>query len=381
MCPLLTEEQEAFKQSIIKFARNELNKNIVENDDNAYFDQKKWKKCADMGLLSLTVPEEFGGTGADPLTVFTALQALSYACKDNGLVHAIITQTCCLVLLSLFGNIEQKKKYYVKMGSGDLIAAQAITEPDAGSDISSMSTKSKKKGDEYILNGRKTFTTNGPIADVIFVFAVTNPDRPIFGGVSCLIAEKNMVGFHREKPVDKMGLKTLQNGDLIFEDCHIPFSNLIGKEGQGMIIFNEVIEWERALMATAHLGSLEKILELCINYANIRTQFGQPIGKFQSISNKMVDMKINLELGKMIVSKIGWLKSQKKRASVESSIAKLFVSESLKKAAMEAIQIHGAYGYMKEFEIERELRDSIAATIYSGTSEVQKNIISKLIGL
>ena len=173
--------------------------------------------------------------------------------------------------------------------------------------------------------------------------------------MSCMIVDKDMKGFSRDKPVSKMGLRTLLNGDLIFEDCHIPDHNIVGHEGQGMMIFNETIEWERAIMAAAHLGTLERILERSIDYAKTRVQFGKPISKYQSISNKIVDMKVNLELGQLIVRKIGDLKSKNKRAALECSIAKLFISESLKHAALDAIQIHGAYGYMKEFEIEREL--------------------------
>jgi alkylation response protein AidB-like acyl-CoA dehydrogenase len=377
----LNEEQVALRQNIIKFAQNELNKNLIENDNNSKFDHEKWKKCADLGLLSLKVPQQYGGSAADPLTIFTTLEALSYACKDSGLVHALITQLCCIVLLELFGNENQKIKYLSKLASGDLVAAQAITEPEAGSDVSSISTRAERQTNHFTLNGRKTFTSNGPLADIIFVFAVTDPKRKHLGGISCLLVEKEMNGFNRDKPFEKMGLRTLQNCDLIFEDCQVPCENLLGREGQGMIIFNEVIEWERALMAATHLGNLERILELCIKYATTRIQFGQPIGKFQAIANKIANMKVNIELGKLIVYKIGWLKGKDKRATLESSIAKLFISESLKSAALEAIQIHGAYGYMKEFEIERELRDSIAATIYSGTSEMQKNIIANLAGL
>jgi len=377
----LTEEQKSLQQNIIKFAQSELNDNLIEKDNNAEFNRTNWKKCAELGIMSLMVPEEYEGTGADPLTAFIAMEALSYGCRDAGLVHAIVTQQICIVLLSIFGSDLLKKRYLPKLASGELIASQALTEPEAGSDVSSMTSRAIKKANEYIINGRKTFTTNGPITDVVFLFAVTNPERIKFGGVSCIVIEKGTKGFSRDKPVDKMGLRTLLNGDLIFEDCIVSAENIIGKEGQGMIIFNETIEWERAIMAATHLGTLRRIFETCVNYANTRVQFKKPIGKNQSISNKIADMRVNLELSELIVEKIGKLKNNKKRAAMECSIAKLFVSESLKSAALEAIQIHGGYGFMKEFEIERDLRDSIAATIYSGTSEMQKNIIASLSGL
>jgi len=179
----------------------------------------------------------------------------------------------------------------------------------------------------------------------------------------------------------KMGLRSLQNSELIFKNCKVPIGNIIGKEGQGMFIFSEVIDWERALMAACHLGTMQRVYEVCVSYAKKRQQFGKPIGKFQAISNKIANMKVSIELGKLMLYKAGWLKDQKKRATLETSIAKLFISEKLKDLCIEAVQIHGAYGFMKETGLERDLRDSIASTIYSGTSEIQKNIISTIAGL
>jgi len=196
-----------------------------------------------------------------------------------------------------------------------------------------------------------------------------------------LLLERELEGFSSDAALDKMGLRTLQNSELIFKECEIPTKNLVGKEGQGMFIFNEVIEWERTLMAACHLGTMKRIYETCVSYAKTRRQFGKSIGKFQSISNKIAEMKTNIELGKLMLYKAAWLKDQQKRATLETSIAKLFISETLKNLCLEAIQIHGAYGFMKEAELERDLRDSIAATIYSGTSEMQKNLISAIVGL
>jgi alkylation response protein AidB-like acyl-CoA dehydrogenase len=181
--------------------------------------------------------------------------------------------------------------------------------------------------------------------------------------------------------MEKLGLRTLQNGELVFENCLVKSEKLLGKEGQGAIMFNEAMDWERILLFASHLGKMDNILKKSVNYARERRQFGQSIGKFQSISNKIAEMKVNLELSKLILYKAAWLKDQKKRATIEASISKLFISESVKKACLDAVQIHGANGYMKEFEIERDLRDSIASSIYSGTSEIQKNIISSLLGL
>ena len=376
------EEQIILRNSIIEFATHELNSDLIDRDQQGEFIWDNWKKCSDMGLSGLPIPKEYGGAGADLMTTLICMEALGYGCKDSGLVHALITQICCGVQLSLFGSNVQKQEHLFGIASGKKIAAQAFTEPDAGSDVGSMNAKVEKVNEKYILNGTKIFISNGPIADLVIVSAVmAESQRRGYGEISCFLVEKGTKGFIREKPLEKMGLRTLQNGELIFEECEVSADHLIGKEGQGLFMFHEVIEWERALMSACHIGIMERLLETCIRYAKNRRQFGKPIGKFQSVSNKIAEMKVNIELGRLMLYKAGWLKDQKKRAVLETSISKLFISESLKKACLEAIQIHGAYGYMKEFEVERELRDSIASTIYSGTSEIQKNIISGLLGL
>jgi alkylation response protein AidB-like acyl-CoA dehydrogenase len=376
-----TDEQVDLRESIVKFAHNELNDDIAEHDKNGTFPFEKWKKCAEMQLMALPFPEEYGGHGVDFLTTVLSYNALGYACKDAGLVHAIGTQILCGLQICLFGNDELKQRFLPAVCSGEKIFAQAISEPGSGSDALSMRTRAEKNNDDYVLNGAKIFITNGPIADVVVVFAVTNPERKTLGGLSCFIVEKEFDGFQRCKPLEKMGLKTLQNGELVFEDCTVPQTNIMGKEGQGAIIFNESMEWERSFLPAAHLGTMERILEISVRYANERKAFGQTIGKYQSVANKIAEMKVNIELGKLMLYKAAVLKDQRKRATLEASIGKLFISESLKKACLDAVQVHGGYGFMTEYEIERDLRDSIASTIYSGTSELQYNIISRLLGL
>lgn len=377
----LNDSQMLLRNSIIEFAKKELNDDICEDDEKAIFPREKWNKCGRMDIFALQCPEEYGGAREDLMTTLTALEALSYACRDSGLTHAIVTQFCCMVQFSLFGSEIQKKRYFPDLCRSGKIAAQAITEPDAGSDILSMRTTATKDGDDYILNGNKTFISNGPVADVVVVFALTDPNRRQFGGVSCFIVEAGTKGFSQGEPLDKMGLRTMQNGELFFDDCRVSKQALLGGEGQGMLIFGEVIEWERAFMGAAHLGTIRRLIEQCVTYGKKRKQFGQAIGKFQSVSHKVADMRVNLELGRLMNQKAAWLKDQGKRATLETSISKLFISESLKKACLDAVQIHGGYGFMKEYELERDLRDSIAATIYSGTSEMQRNIISSMTGL
>lgn len=377
-----TDEQIDLRESIIKFSNQELNDDIAEFDRKGMFPADKWRKCAEMQIMALPFPEEYGGHGANFLTTVLSYNALGYACKDAGLVHAIGTQILCGLQILLFGDADQKKKYLPAVCSGEKIFAQAITEPGSGSDALSMRTKAEKSKDgKYVLNGSKIFITNGPIADVVVVFAVTDPAKKALGGISSFIVEKEFEGFERCKPMEKMGLKTLQNGELVFQNCIVPQTQILGREGQGALIFNESMELERCFLPAAHLGTMERIIEKCVRYVNERSAFGQNIGKFQSVANKIAQMKVNIELSKLMLHKAAALKDQKKRASLEASIGKLFISESLKKACLDAVQIHGGYGFMTEYEIERDLRDSIAATIYSGTSEMQHNMISRLIGL
>jgi alkylation response protein AidB-like acyl-CoA dehydrogenase len=255
-----------------------------------------------------------------------------------------------------------------------------MTEPNSGSDAYSIVTKAVKNGNKYILNGIKTFISNAPIADILLVFAVTDKSKG-FAGISAFIVEKNFPGFSVGKPLDKMGLKTSPTGEVILEDCEVPIENRLGKEGSGTAIFNAEMEWERSCLFACHLGAMERQLEACIKYARDRRQFGKPIGKFQSISHKIADMMARIELSRLILYKVAWMKTQGKKAPIESAIAKLYISESYVNSSLDAIQLHGGYGYMTEFGIERDLRDSIAGKIYSGTSEIQRNIIANWLGL
>ncbi|MBE0500931.1 MAG: acyl-CoA dehydrogenase family protein [Desulfuromonadales bacterium] len=377
----LTDEQKIWRETLVAFSRQELDYDMTAYEKGDLFPWEAWRKCAEMQILAQPFPEEYGGGGVDFMTTMISLNALGYACKDAGLVHAIATQILCGLQILHFGSERLKQRYLPLLCRGEKVFAQAITEPGSGSDALSMRTSATKKRDTYILSGSKTFITNGPIADVVIVFAVSDPEKKSLGGISCLVVEDGMKGFEKCRPLKKMGLSTLQNGELFFDNCVVAFEQLLGKEGQGAIIFNESMEWERSLLPAAHLGTMERILEISVTYAKERHAFKKPIGSYQSVANKLSSMKMNLELGKGILYRCAALKDNRKRAALDASICKLFISESLKQACLDAVQIHGGYGYMSEYEIERDLRDSIAATIYSGTSELQHNIIARFLGV
>ncbi|NIO21780.1 MAG: acyl-CoA dehydrogenase [Candidatus Aenigmarchaeota archaeon] len=377
----LTEEQINFKKSVVKFAQRELNSSVSDLEQNGEFSWDGWRKCANFGIQGLPIPSKYEGVGEDIQTCLLAMEGLGYACNDSGLLFAINSHiwTCEIPILD-FGTDEQKDKYLPALCKGELIGGHAMTEADSGSDAFSLNTRALRKGDRYILNGTKMFVSNAPIADILLVFAITDKTKG-FAGISAFIVETNYAGFSVGKPLDKMGLRTSPTGEVILQDCEVPIENRLGNEGAGSAIFNSEMEWERSCLFACHLGAMERQLEACVKYARERRQFGKPIGKFQSISNKIADMKVRIELSRLILHKVAWMKAQGKKAPLEAAIAKLYVSESYVTSSLDSIQIHGAYGYMKEFGIERDLRDSMAGKIYSGTSEIQRNIIASWLGL
>jgi alkylation response protein AidB-like acyl-CoA dehydrogenase len=376
-----TEEQQEIRKTIIDFARRELNSGIRERDRTSVFSRDLWQKCAEMRLLALPFPEACGGDGFDFVTTVAAYHALGYGCKDYGLILALASQIICGLTIQLFGNEEQIMTLMPDLAAGKLIYCQGITEPGSGSDGFAMLSQAIKKDCGYVLNGTKTMISNGPVADRALIYAVTDLTKKTLSRISCFHVSKGEAGFSAGNPMEKMGLRTMTNGELVCTDHYVPASAMIGREGQGVMLFSEIVEWERVIVCAGLLGELERILEECIQYANERQAFGQPIGNFQAISHKIARMKLNAELGRLSLYHAASLKTKRKRAALESSVMKFHISESLKQACLDAVQIRGGYGYMSEYDAERDLRDSIACTLYSGTSEMQLNTIARLSGL
>lgn len=376
-----TEEQLAYKNTVIKFAQRELNDSVVDRDRRGEISLENWRKCARFGILGLPIPEEYGGTGADVLTVMLTMEALGYGCRDNGLIFAINAQMWSVEMPILnFGSEAQKKKYLPGLCRGELIGAHGMTEPDSGSDAYSLRTRADKVDNGYILNGTKMFVTNAPIADLAVIFATVDPTKGR-SGITAFIVEKDMPGFSISRHIDKMGLRTSPMAEIVLRDCFVPDENQLGPVGAGTSIFTNSMGWERSAILGSQVGAMEYQLEKCIRYARERRQFNQPIGKFQSISNRIADMKVRLETARLLLYKVAWLKQQGKSAVMEAALAKLYLSECFVQSSLDAIRIHGGYGYMTEFEVERDLRDAIGGTIYSGTSDIQRTIIARLLGL
>jgi hypothetical protein len=376
-----TEEQLRRHSAIIEFARAELNDGLIDRDRACEFNHAGWKRCAEMGIQGLPVPVELGGQGLDALGTVGALEALGYACKDNGLVFAINAHMWTAIMPMLaFGSDEQKHKYLPGLCNGELIGGTAMTEPEAGSDAYSMKTTARRDGDNYIINGKKVMCTNGTIADVLVVFASVDPEN-VKAGVTAFLVEKDAPGFMPLRNVEKMGLRTAPLAELEFRDCTVPASQRLGNEGAGKNVFTEAMTWERGCILAFGVGAMQRLLEVSTRRARTRHQFGKPIGKLQLVASKIVDMKVRLETARALLYRQAWLKSTGKSPYLEAALAKLHISECWVRCAEDAVQIHGGYGYMTEHEIERELRDAIASRIYSGTSEIQRVISAQMIGL
>ena len=375
-----TPDQQALCDAVRSFGRT-LNDGMLDRDARGEFSRERWKRCAEFGLQGLPVPTEYGGAGQDLTTTLLAMEALGYACRDNGLVFSLNAQMWAFELpLVRFGTEEHKRRYLPRLCRGEIVGAHAVTEPDFGSDAMSMSSRYVRDGDDYVLDGAKTFVTNGPIADVILAFATV--DRGLrSAGLSAFLVERGTPGMSTSAPISKMGLRTSPMGEIAFSGCRVPVAQRLGAEGAGVAIFNAAMEWERACIFASHLGSMQRLMEDTIAYAKSRKQFGQAIARFGPVADRIVDMKVAIEAGRLLLYKVGAVKDAGGDAVLDAAVAKLFVSEAHVRQAVDAIQIHGGYGYSTEIEIERELRDAIPGTIYSGTSEMQRKIIARLLGL
>jgi alkylation response protein AidB-like acyl-CoA dehydrogenase len=373
------EQQEMYSQAS-SFAQQKLNHNTIEDDHLEQFSKEKWRLIGKMGMLALNIPEKYGGLELDALTCAYTLEGFGYGCKENGIflsmgAHLWAVETPIL----LYGNEAQKEQFLPRLSSGEWVGAHAISEPESGSDAMAMDTFAELSGDHYILNGRKTFVTNAPVADFFLIFASTNKKHG-FAAINAFLVEKGTPGLSIESKTSKMGTRTSPMADVILENCRLPITNLLGKKNLGFRIFSRIMQWERAMILAPFIGTMQRQLEDCINYANQRYQFGKQLAAFQSISSKIVDMKIRLDVARMLLYKAAW-SFDNDNPAIPSSIAKIWISESAVQSFMDAIQIFGGYGYTTDFEIERNLRDAIGTKLYSGTTEMQKMLIANEIGL
>jgi len=374
-----TDEQLMFREQVLKFARKEIAPRAQEYDLKAEFDYESWKRLGEFGILGLHFPEELGGSGSDVMTTVIAAEALGEAGVDGGLTLSYGAHTyLCGDTIFTHGNDEQRRKYIPNLASGEWIGCMGLTEPGAGSDVASLRTRAERKGDKWVLNGSKMFITNGAIADVAVIYARTTPEGGQMG-MSAFIVEKGAPGFSVGRRLKKMGVHSSPTSELIFEDCVIPEENLLGQEGGGFLMAMRTVEWDRSTLLAPFIGAISFLIDRCSRYAQEREQFGRPIASFQAVRHKIANLKIFLEASRSLVYRIAWCKDQGRPLNhLEAAVAKLFIGDWSLQPVNDAVLVFGGYGYCREYDVERVLRDSRLAPIGGGTSDIQKVLISRL---
>ncbi len=372
-----TDEQLAFRQAVVEFAQKELGAGLPERDAAGEFSRSDWQKCADFGILGLPFPEEYGGQGAGFLDTMLAMEALGYGCRDNGLLFSMNAHIWSGALpIARFGTDEQKRRWLTGMIDGSIIAVQGMTEPDTGSDAFALATTAVADGDHYVIDGSKTFITNAPVADAFVVFASVDRSKGWLG-LTAFVLDADTPGLTVGRPFHKMGIRTSPMSELTFDGCRIPADQMLAKRGSGMMVFNHSIEHERGAILSHTIGTMERQIEEAVAYARQRKQFGQSIGSFQAVSHRLVDMRMRLEAARLLAYRMGWSWDRGKSSPHEAAMVKLFLSETWVQCGLDALATYGAMGYMVETEVERELRDALASRIYSGTNDIQRNIIAR----
>lgn len=373
----LTEENEMIRKMVRDFARNEVAPSAAERDEEERFDRDIFDKMAELGLTGIPWPEEYGGIGSDYLAYCIAIEELSRVCASTGVTLSAHTSLAGWPLYK-FGSEQQKQTYLRPMAEGKKIGGYGLTEPASGSDAGAMKTTARLDGDHYVLNGSKIFITNGGIADIYVVFALTDPGSK-HKGTSAFIIEKDFPGFSVGKKEKKLGIRSSPTTEIIFEDCRVPKENLLGKEGDGFKIAMMTLDGGRNGIAAQAVGIAQGALDAAVDYAKEREQFGKPIAAQQGIAFKLADMATSVEAARLLTYQAAWLESAGLPYGKESAMSKLFAGDAAMKVTTEAVQVFGGYGYTKDYPVERYMRDAKITQIYEGTQEIQRLVISRLL--
>ena len=373
----LSADQQRWHDDAVRFAREDLADDLLGRDERREFWRDGWRRCATFGVLGLPVPEAYGGRGHDLAVTIAAMEGLGYGCPDNGLLFAMNASLWTVTLPILnYGTEAQKRQYLPALCDGTLVGANGASEVGAGSDVYKMATRAERQGGDWVLNGRKVWVTSGPVADLFVCYASTDPSKGLLG-LSAFIVPRDAPGFRVAREIKKLSVRTVPMGELALEDCRVPAENLLGREGRGAEVFQASMGYERGSILACAVGTMRRQVERCAAHAKARRQFDKAIGEFQAVSHRIVDMKVRLETCRLLVYKIGWLRSQGRDANVDAAMAKLHVSECFVQNSLDAVRIFGASGITADLGVERELRDSVGSLIYSGTNEIQRNIIAK----
>ena len=375
------ENQGRLRDRFQQFAEDQLGASRPELEQQERFNREGWRHCAEFGVMALPADPAFGGDGAGMLRVIEAFEGLGYGCRDNGLLFAVGAHIWgCLLPVGAFGSSRLKKRFVPSLAAGESIGGLAVSEPKAGSDAFNLAASARRDGDHYVLDGVKTFVTNGTVADVVVVLA-RHGQRKGPEALSAFLVEKDSPGFQVEKKLGKMGLRTAEMARIQLAECRIPIGNRIGPEGIGQSLFTHVMEWERACIMAPAVGSMQFLLDRTIRYAKQRVQFEQPISRQPEVAARILQMKTRVDTSRLLLHNTGQLKEEGQSVLLEACLAKLYVSECWVKNCLDAMAVHGGYGYLTDFEIEKELRDAMGSQFYSGTAEIQRRTAAAIMGL
>ncbi|HWR83936.1 MAG TPA: acyl-CoA dehydrogenase family protein [Candidatus Deferrimicrobium sp.] len=371
----LSPEDLEFKQMAREFAEKRLYPKAQEFDEHETLPHDLINECGQLGYFGFIVPEEYGGSGLGTVAFMTVIEEISAACAGLGIMLSVHNSLCCDIV-NLFGSAEQKKRFLPSMAAGEKVGAYCITEPNAGTDVAALAATAVDRGDHYLLNGTKTFVTNAVYSGVQIVFAKTDPAAGR-KGISCFVVEADFGGVTIGKPEKKCGIKASDTREISFSDVRVPKENLLGKPGDGFRMAVTILNSGRIGVSFQAIGIAQAALDEAIKYAKVRKQFGQPIAEFQAIQFKLAEMATRIDAGRLLGYRAAQLKDARQPCHREASMAKLFCSQTANFVCNEALQIHGGYGYMKEYAVERYFRDARVTEIYEGTTEAQKMVISR----
>ena len=376
----LSPQQVALREEIAEFAQSYLNEGVAQRDQEQFFDRSLWEKCGSIGLPGLSIPQAYGGRGLNALDTVLALEALGRHSEDAGFNFALAAHLlACAVPIWQFGTDEQKTNLLPALCNGKHVATNAMTEASAGSDVYRMASKAAPTDTGFLLNGHKTYCSNGPVADVVLTYATTHETKGFFGGITAFVLQKDQHAFRSTDRIDKLGLRTCQLGELFFENVELEATTVLGAVGGGGPIFHRSMEWERICLGALHIGEMERLLSKAARFAKKRRSAGKALQEYQAVMHPLADLKCRIEAGRQLLYKSAWMLSENKKVNAQAAMTKLFISETYRDFAVQMQQLFAGAAFRTPNEFERCLRDAMSATIYSGTSEVQRNIIGKSI--
>ena len=373
---MLTEEQKMMRDTVRRLCQNEIAPRAAEIDRTHAFPWENLRRLAELGLMGVPIPEEWGGAGCDFLSYIITVEEVSRACASTGVILAVHTSLGCFSLLN-FGTEEQKKRYLTRLASGQWLGAYALTEANAGSNPANLSTSARLEGDHYVVNGSKLFITSGGQADLYVTFVRTAPGSRGHRGISCLLIEKETPGFTTGRVEEKMGIHASATAELIFENARVPRANLLGEKGEGFKVAMALLDGGRVGIGAQGVGIAQAALDAAVDFAKQRVQFDRPIAEFQAIQFMLADMATRVEAARLLVYRAARLRDMGLPYSKEASMAKMYATDTAMQVTTDAVQIHGGYGYCKEYPVERYMRDAKITQIYEGTNQIQRLVIAR----